>query len=139
MDNPVRNHTADVRTKRSLSEEGRQDEASHEEDEADDQEVVARFAAREQPAYDAFMASRANRPNIGPYSLLLHMPETAQRLEALRTLRDGARPFVVHLYDAYTEPTDGDALPDWLAQIGRMLPLTHGIAAAREIAAGASL
>ena len=31
------------------------------------------------------------------------------------------------------------ALPEWLAQIGRMLPLTHGIAAAREIAAGASL
>jgi 4-carboxymuconolactone decarboxylase len=43
----------------------------------------------EQPAYDAFMASRAGRPNIGPYTLLLHMPEMAQRLEALRTyLRD---------------------------------------------------
>jgi len=35
------------------------------------------------------MLSRANRPNIGPYSLLLHMPEMAQRLEALRTyIRD---------------------------------------------------
>ncbi|PYN20643.1 MAG: hypothetical protein DMD99_22210 [Candidatus Rokuibacteriota bacterium] len=46
---------------------------------------------KEQPAYDAFMRSRANRPNIGPYSLLLHMPEMAQRLEALRTyLRDEA-------------------------------------------------
>jgi len=44
---------------------------------------------KEQAAYDAFMASRANRPNIGPYSLLLHMPEMAQRLEALRTcIRD---------------------------------------------------
>jgi ABC-2 type transport system permease protein len=32
-----------------------------------------------------------------------------------------------------------DALPGWLAQIGRLLPLTHGIAAAREVAAGASL
>ena len=42
-------------------------------------------AETEKPAYDAFMASRANRPNIGPYSLLLHMPEMAQRLEALRT------------------------------------------------------
>jgi 4-carboxymuconolactone decarboxylase len=43
----------------------------------------------EQPVYDAFMASRAGRPNIGPYTLLLHMPEMAQRLEALRTyLRD---------------------------------------------------
>jgi len=45
----------------------------------------------EKPAYDAFMASRAGRPNIGPYSLLLHMPEMAQRLEALRIyLRDEA-------------------------------------------------
>jgi 4-carboxymuconolactone decarboxylase len=46
---------------------------------------------KERPAFDAFMASRAGRPNIGPYSLLLHMPEMAQRLEALRTwLRDEA-------------------------------------------------
>ena len=46
---------------------------------------------KEKPAYDAFMQSRAGRPNIGPYSLLLHMPEMAQRLEALRTyLRDEA-------------------------------------------------
>ena len=45
----------------------------------------------EKAAYDAFMQSRANRPNIGPYSLLLHMPEMAQRLEALRTyIRDEA-------------------------------------------------
>jgi len=42
-------------------------------------------AEKEKPAYDAFMASRANRPNIGPYSLLLHMPEMSQKLEALRT------------------------------------------------------
>ncbi len=49
------------------------------------------IAEKEKPAYDAFMKSRANRPNIGPYSLLLHMPEMAQRLEALRTyLRDEA-------------------------------------------------
>ncbi len=46
---------------------------------------------KEQPAYDGFMLSRAGRPNIGPYSLLLHMPEMARRLEALRTyLRDEA-------------------------------------------------
>ena len=46
---------------------------------------------KEKTAYDAFMLSRANRPNIGPYSLLAHMPEMAQRLEALRTyLRDEA-------------------------------------------------
>jgi 4-carboxymuconolactone decarboxylase len=38
----------------------------------------------EKGAYDAFMQSRGNRPMAGPYSLLLHMPEMAQRLEALR-------------------------------------------------------
>jgi 4-carboxymuconolactone decarboxylase len=49
------------------------------------------IAEKDQPAYDAFMASRAGRPNIGPYSLLMHMPEMAQRLEALRIcLRDEA-------------------------------------------------
>jgi ABC-2 type transport system permease protein len=32
-----------------------------------------------------------------------------------------------------------DALPGWLAQIGRLMPLTHGIAAGREVAAGAAL
>jgi ABC-2 type transport system permease protein len=32
-----------------------------------------------------------------------------------------------------------DALPGWMQAIGRALPLTHGIAAAREIAAGASI
>jgi ABC-2 type transport system permease protein len=32
-----------------------------------------------------------------------------------------------------------DELPGWLAAIGRCLPLTHGIEAAREIAAGATL
>ena len=47
------------------------------------------IAPKEQPAFDAFMASRQGRPNIGPYSLLAHMPEMALRLEALRTwLRD---------------------------------------------------
>jgi 4-carboxymuconolactone decarboxylase len=47
------------------------------------------IAEKEKPAYDAFMLSRAGRANIGPYSLLLHMPEMAQRLEALRTyIRD---------------------------------------------------
>jgi ABC-2 type transport system permease protein len=30
-------------------------------------------------------------------------------------------------------------LPGWMAQIGRLLPLTHGIAAAREVVAGAPL
>jgi len=40
---------------------------------------------REKDAYNAFMQSRSGRPNVGPYALLAHMPEMAQRLEALRT------------------------------------------------------
>ena len=32
-----------------------------------------------------------------------------------------------------------DVLPGWMGAVGRCLPLTHGIAAAREVAAGASL
>jgi 4-carboxymuconolactone decarboxylase len=49
------------------------------------------LSERDQGAYDEFMKSRSGRPNVGPYSLLLHMPEMAQRLEALRTyLRDEA-------------------------------------------------
>jgi 4-carboxymuconolactone decarboxylase len=45
----------------------------------------------DKPAYDAFMASRQGRPNVGPYTLLLHMPEMAGKLEALRLcLRDEA-------------------------------------------------
>jgi ABC-2 type transport system permease protein len=31
-----------------------------------------------------------------------------------------------------------DVLPGWMSFVGRCLPLTHGIAAAREVAAGAS-
>ena len=45
----------------------------------------------EKDAYDEFIKSRGSRPNVGPYSLLLHMPEMARRLEALRTyIRDEA-------------------------------------------------
>jgi 4-carboxymuconolactone decarboxylase len=39
----------------------------------------------EQAAYDAFSANRGSEPKIGPYSIIAHMPEIAQRLEALRT------------------------------------------------------
>jgi 4-carboxymuconolactone decarboxylase len=49
------------------------------------------IADHDKPAYDAFMQARAGRPNVGPYTLLLHMPEMAQKLEALRLcLRDEA-------------------------------------------------
>ena len=39
----------------------------------------------ERAAYDAFCANRGSEPKIGPRSLIAHMPEMAQRLEALRT------------------------------------------------------
>jgi ABC-2 type transport system permease protein len=32
-----------------------------------------------------------------------------------------------------------DVLPGWMEAVGRSLPLTHGIIAARDVAAGASL
>ena len=38
----------------------------------------------ERPAYDAFLQQRGGVLNAGPYSLLLHMPELAQKLESLR-------------------------------------------------------
>ena len=46
-----------------------------------------RQAAADAGSDDAFMQSRAGRPNIGPYMLLLHMPETAQRLKPRRMRR----------------------------------------------------
>ena len=43
----------------------------------------------ERPAFDRFVKDRGSVPNAGPYSLLLHMPEVAQRVESLRLcLRD---------------------------------------------------
>jgi 4-carboxymuconolactone decarboxylase len=45
--------------------------------------------AQEKDAYNAFMQNRSGRPNVGPYALLAHMPEMAQRLEALRTYLRG--------------------------------------------------
>jgi hypothetical protein len=49
--------------------------------------LVSRDAVpiEEQAAYDAFSAGRGGEPKIGPYSIIAHMPEMAQRLEALRT------------------------------------------------------
>lgn len=44
-----------------------------------------RLPEKEKAAYNAFMEGRGGRPNVGPYSLIAHMPEMAQRLEALRT------------------------------------------------------
>src|SRR5205807_1266626 len=48
---------------------------------------VTRDAVRqnERAAYDTFSAKRGSEPKIGPYSIIAHMPEMAQRLEALRT------------------------------------------------------
>ena len=46
----------------------------------------------EKAAYDAFVRKRGSRPDAGPYALLLHMPDLAQRMESLRVcIRDGGR------------------------------------------------
>jgi hypothetical protein len=44
-------------------------------------------------------------------------PEVPEaRTQALRQLRGaGARPFVLHLYESYTQPSDAAAVPPWLA------------------------
>ncbi len=42
-------------------------------------------AEHEKDAYDTFSERRGSEPKVGPYSLIAHMPEMAQRLEALRT------------------------------------------------------
>src|SRR5262245_52032840 len=47
--------------------------------------------AAERSAYDAFVRRRGGQPKAGPYALLLHMPELAERYEAVRLLvRDEA-------------------------------------------------
>jgi len=47
--------------------------------------------ANERAAYDAFVNKRGSPPSVGPYALLFHMPELAQRLESLRLcIRDEA-------------------------------------------------
>ena len=40
--------------------------------------------AKEQAAFDNFATSRGGAPTVGPYTIIAHMPEMAQRLEALR-------------------------------------------------------
>jgi ABC-2 type transport system permease protein len=45
--------------------------------------------------------------------------------------------FVFLLFCGVNVPID--SLPEWMQQVSRILPLTHGIEAAREVAAGASL
>src|SRR5262249_9780178 len=41
-------------------------------------------AEGERKAFDGFVNERGARPSSGPYSLLLHMPELAQKLESFR-------------------------------------------------------
>jgi 4-carboxymuconolactone decarboxylase len=41
-------------------------------------------AEDERSAFDDFANSRGGPPNIGPYSIIAHMPHIAQRLESLR-------------------------------------------------------
>ena len=45
----------------------------------------------ERASYDAFVQTRGGVPKAGPYALLLHMPDLAQKRESLRLcLRDEA-------------------------------------------------
>ncbi|HTE13643.1 MAG TPA: carboxymuconolactone decarboxylase family protein [Burkholderiales bacterium] len=47
--------------------------------------------ANEKQAFDSFVRERGSIPSAGPYALMLHMPEVAQRVESLRLcLRDEA-------------------------------------------------
>ena len=46
----------------------------------------------ERAAYDAFSANRGSEPKIGPYSILAHMPEMAQRLAITRWAPSPAPP-----------------------------------------------
>lgn len=49
------------------------------------------ISAHARPAFDLFVQVRGGVPDTGPYALLLHMPEVAQRVESLRLcLRDEA-------------------------------------------------
>ncbi len=49
------------------------------------------ISAPERPAFDHFVQVRGGIPDTGPYALLLHLPEVAQRVESLRLcLRDEA-------------------------------------------------
>ena len=68
-------------------------------------------AEKEKSAYDAFMASRANRPNIGPYSLLAHMPEVAQLCRRL-WFDTSAGPFLYEptAYRAFVDFVGADRL-----------------------------
>lgn len=43
------------------------------------------IAENEKVAYDEFVKRRGGEPKVGPYSLVAHMPDMAQRLESLRT------------------------------------------------------
>ena len=38
----------------------------------------------ERPAFERFVRQRGSIPSAGPYALLLHMPELAQKIESLR-------------------------------------------------------
>ena len=49
------------------------------------------FSASEQPAVDSFLKTRGVFPHEGPYSVMLHIPEVADKVDSLRRLlRDEA-------------------------------------------------
>ena len=48
--------------------------------------TAADISAGEKPVFDEFVKKRGSVPANGPYALMLHMPEVAQRVESLRLL-----------------------------------------------------
>src|SRR5689334_3332542 len=48
--------------------------------------TAADISAGEKPVFDQFVKKRGSVPANGPYALMLHMPEVAQRVESLRLL-----------------------------------------------------
>ncbi|MGZ8154122.1 MAG: carboxymuconolactone decarboxylase family protein [Burkholderiales bacterium] len=89
------------------------------------------FDERERPAYDAFVSQRGSPPSVGPYALLLHMPEVAQRLESLRLCIRGEASLPQRLQELVmiTVAREMDCAYIWYAHA----------AAAREIGVGGDI
>ena len=81
---------------------------------ADSSEPSASASPQERRSLEFGIYPGGAAGTVGPAGAV--RPEVAElRLAALRTLRGGARPFVVHLYDSYRERADRAAVPGWLA------------------------
>jgi hypothetical protein len=79
---------------------------------ADDAAVAAKHRSRAPIVFGIYPGGAAG--TVGPAGPA--KPEDAElRLARLQQLRGGARPFVLHLYDAFTSPADASSLPQRLS------------------------